>query len=127
MRKLLCALLALLPRTASAERGFITEFGAGYKNERSTSIVMMEDCHEVWVVRTKPDRPDLNYRPASCGGDNPIFVGWPIAYEWSIGDVYRLRTGWFHYSHWFDGSKGRETHMDALAITLTVKWREVGK
>lgn len=117
----LSALLLMLAVT-SAKADIITEFGGGVKLP-STSVLMLEECHEAQITVTRPDNPSLNYRTASCGGDNPVFVGWPIAYERDFG-VWSVRAGWFHLSHWFDGKADRELHMDCACVTATINWTE---
>jgi hypothetical protein len=113
-------LSSLLASPAFASGGFISEVGMGYKVDRTTSIVLLPEC-ETALVRA-PSALDIDYRVSSCGGDNPAFVGWPIAYEWDVGEYYSVRAGWFHMSHWFDGGSDRETHVDMLAITVTIHW-----
>lgn len=117
------ALLLVLAFGRPARADVITDIGVGYKLP-TTSVVMLEDCHEVEIVETRPARPDLDYRRASCGGDNPAFIGWPIAWERDFG-VWTLRAGWFHLSHWFDGKSRRELHMDAAAVSVTINWSEL--
>jgi len=125
MKYLLVLALFALPAHADV----ITEFGMGYKIPETTSLLMQAQCH---VVKTQPDEsPSMVTVPyndrigwfddISCGGDNPIFVGWPIAWEKDFG-VWRVRAGWFHFSHWFDGGNDRELHMDALTTTATFNW-----
>lgn len=105
-----------------ARADVITEFGAGVKIPASTSLVMQEKCHEVTVIETRPPDPSV-YRVASCGGDNPIFIGWPVAWQKDLG-VWTIRAGWFHLSHWFDGGEDRELHMDCGCFTATFNWTE---
>ena len=106
-----------------ANADWISEFGMGYKNPRTTSVVMREECHTVTLSELRPADPELDFRRASCGGDNPAFIGWPIAYEREFADgLYTLRAGWFHYSHWFDGGKGRELHFDAAVVSVRINW-----
>jgi hypothetical protein len=112
----------LKPRLRARNGEWVTEFGMGYKTP-NTSIVLLPEC-ETALVRT-PSEPSTDYLTRSCGGDFPAFIGWPIAYEWKVGDIYSVRAGWFHYSNWFDGGHDHETHMDLLAITLTVHWGEL--
>lgn len=118
---ILFGLLAVIcMRPARAD--IVTEFGAGYKLG-STSIVMRDYCHEVIIVETRPARSDV-HRGHSCGGDNPAFIGWPIAWERDFG-VWTLRAGWFHLSHWGDGGRDRELHLDAATVSAKVNWSEV--
>lgn len=129
MKKVI-ALLVILAATllvTNVRADVITEFGAGIKNPRTTSLVLQEKCHEVLVTATRPDDPSV-YRTASCGGDDPLFVGWPVAYEWtSPREVFRIRAGWFHLSHWFDGGPNREVHLDCACVSLTVNWSKRGR
>jgi hypothetical protein len=110
----------LKPRLRDRNGEFVTELGMGYKMPRTTSLVLVPEC-ETALVRA-PTIPEYDYLNSSCGGDNPAFIGWPVAYEWQVGDVYSVRAGWFHYSNWFDGGSDRETHMDLLAVTVTIHW-----
>lgn len=115
----MASLLLLLALPAHAD--IISEFGMGVKVS-TTSYVMRPECHTVYSY-PPGDRPEAGFL-RSCGGDNPTFVGWPLAYEWtSPSGRYRLRGGWFHYSNWFDGGRRRETHMDCLCGSLTIRWR----
>lgn len=124
MKKLMMVLAAasLLPVNA-LKADIITEFGAGIKIPASTSILMLEECHVAQPLEMRPSDPSLEYRVSSCGGDDPIFIGWPIAWEKDFG-VWSVRAGWFHFSHWFDGGRDRELHMDAGAVTATFNWTE---
>lgn len=117
------ATLLFLMSARPARAEIISELGMGYKLP-TTSVVMQEDCHAVTITETRPHRPDIFYRPASCGGDNPVFIGWPIAWQKDFG-LWTVRAGWFHLSHWFDGGSDRELHMDAAAVTFTVNWSEL--
>ena len=123
------AVVGLLGESAKAD--IVTEFGMGYKIEATTSQVLWPDCSQVYF---DPATSPVKRAPGwgSCGGDNPAFIGWPIAWEKALpNDVWRVRVGWFHFSHWFDGSdyiKGgdrRETHADMLAVTATLNWSEM--
>lgn len=122
MTKTLLAALLMLPLTAFAD--IVTEFGAGYKLPRSTSVLLLPECHLATIIQTQPSTPRLDFRNASCGGDNPAFIGWPVAWQSSFSDIWTVRTGWFHLSQWFDGGKDREIHMDAIAVTTTFNWSE---
>jgi hypothetical protein len=121
----LCLLL-LLPLTAAAD--IVTEIGAGLKIERSTSYLLLPSCEYAVVLAPGwPENPRGTTHSYSCGGDNPAFIGWPIAWQSDFSDVWTIRAGWFHYSNWFDGGRDHETHMDAIAVTTTFnwsKWRE---
>lgn len=114
-------LLALVfGRPAHAD--LITELGAGWKLPRSTSTLLLPECHLAVVIETRPQTDSIWYRKASCGGDNPAFIGWPIAWEREFRGPWRMRCGWFHYSNWFDGGHDRETHMDVAACAATFNW-----
>lgn len=128
MRSLIMSLVILGlgmlgPSPAGAD--IITEFGAGVKSPGTTSVLMRKECHLATIIETRPDTPGLDYRDASCGGDDPIFSGWPVAYQKDFG-VWTLRAGWYHFSHWFDGKSDRELHMDCACITATFNWSEHG-
>ena len=115
--------VGLLLLATCARADVVSEFGMGYKMPYTTSVVMLPQCHVV-VPLGVDGSPVLGRKSASCGGDNPAFVGWPIAWEKDFDGPLSIRAGWFHYSNWFDGGRGRETHMDLAAVTLTVNWSE---
>jgi hypothetical protein len=129
MRKILAAAAALAMAPAQAD--IVTEFGMGYKLP-STSAVMMPICEQVLLQGRQledPSSPNWGKTHASCGGNNPAFVGWPIAWESSWKGPWRVRAGYFHYSNWFDGGTNftnlgdrHETHMDLAAVTATFNW-----
>lgn len=125
MRKAFLALLILL-LLSPAKADVITEFGMGYKVPTTTSVVMLPSCHIVRLtgpIYNDPDSDHYGREYASCGGDDPIFVGWPIAYQSDFKDeIWMVRAGWYHFSHWFDGGQDRELHMDAVAVTTTFNW-----
>lgn len=109
-----------------ARADVISEIGMGVKMERTTSVVMLPVCHTAQITETKPATPSLDFRVSSCGGDNPAFIGWPIAWEREYANgAVRFRGGWFHYSNWFDGGRDRETHMDLAAVALTFNWTQM--
>lgn len=126
------AALALHMCTPAYADGWLTEFGGGYKLPDTTSVVLLPECHQATPFTIEGERV-RDRATASCGGDNPVFVGWPIAYEWDECFIPSMtcRLGWFHMSHWGDGrgkiaqllgGDGRETHMDCLCITFTKRW-----
>lgn len=121
MKLVIAVMLACLLPVNALKADVITEFGAGVKSPGTTSVLMRKECHLATIIETKPDTPSLDYRDASCGGDDPIFIGWPIAWEKDLG-VWTVRAGWFHFSHWFDGKSDRELHMDAAAVTAKFNW-----
>lgn len=118
-------LALLVARDAQAD--MISEFGAGMKNPRTTSVILLPECHHVVIDQTRPDTPHLNFRGASCGGDNPVFIGWPIAWERELEGqgIWTVRLGWFHMSHWNDGGAERETHFDCICASIKVNWGAV--
>lgn len=101
-----------------AKADIISEIGGGVKNPRTTSYVLREECNTVYTYPRIPFELESGFR-RSCGGDNPVFVGWPIAYQSPTGN---WRVGWFHMSHWFDGGSSRETHFDCVCASWTVNW-----
>jgi hypothetical protein len=116
----IAVLLLLLPMTAAAEGGFITEIGGGFKDLRSTSYLLRSECIKAVVIDpTWPANP-RGYQAYSCGGDNPVFVGWPIAYEWDLRRGNSVRLGYFHLSQWFDNAG--EVHLDCFCSSFTIRW-----
>lgn len=128
-----CALI--MGSCNGAKADVITEFGMGWRSP-NTSLVLQPYCSQVAVpdyLRNDPTGRHYGRLDASCGGDNPAFIGWPVAWESDWRGSFRYRVGWFHYSNWFDGGRylpggdRHETHMDLLAGTITFnwsKWRE---
>jgi hypothetical protein len=118
---LLCAALA-----APAHADIVSEFGMGVKMP-STSYLLVPSCDQAIVIQPEwPENPRGLSDPYSCGGDNPAFVGWPIAYEREfLNGALRFRGGWFHYSNWFDGGRSFETHADIAAASVTVNWSQI--
>ena len=121
------AILSLL-KAGAGYADIITEIGGGIKSPRTTSVLLQEDCHTVNNIEfIPPQGPGDRYYgrgTTSCGGDNPVFVGWPIAWEKDFG-VWTVRAGWFHLSHWFDGGQDRELHMDCACASATINWTEL--
>lgn len=126
---LLCLLL-LIGLVDRARADVITEFGMGYKMG-ATSYLLTPDCERAQVVAPEwPKNPRPPPQTFSCGGDNPAFIGWPIAWQHTFKDeVVTIRAGWFHYSNWFDGGANftrlgdrHETHMDLAAVSITWNW-----
>ena len=125
-------LLLALPVKAD----WVTEIGMGYKIPGQYSAILDPLCQQVLLTGehfTSPDSPNFGKVRSSCGGDNPVFIGWPIAWQSDgIGkhNATTWRIGWFHLSHWFDGGnifKGgdrHETSMDALAVSITMNWSQ---
>lgn len=106
-----------------AKADVITEFGFAYKLD--SSAVLDPLCHTVLLVGdivTNPSSPYYDRPDTSCGGDNPAFIGWPIAWESQWRKAFKYRLGWFHFSHWGDGGSDRETHMDLFAMSITYNW-----
>lgn len=121
--------------SSPAPADVITEFGFGYKLPDSTSFVLQERCHTAslienehgeWIYYRGPGANLPNGSGRSCGGDNPLFVGWPVAYEHEFEGPWTIRAGWFHMSHWFDGGSDRETHLDAAVVSFKFNWSKRG-
>jgi len=129
--------LVSLAASTDAKADIVTEFGGGYKF--NSSVVLAPECqvihiHEDQPIRANPSSPYWGRSNASCGGDNPAFIGWPIAWQSKPNGkhgAFTYRIGWFHYSNWFDGGElsswtstgdEHETHMNLLAGTITFNW-----
>jgi len=126
--KTLSILLAALLIACTANADIVTEFGMGYKLEASTSQILWPACKQV-IMPQDTTLPRGAGNTAGCGGDNPAFIGWPVAWEKEFErGIWTTRVGWFHYSNWFDGGnyfRGGdkwETHMDLVAVTATFNW-----
>jgi len=114
--------LFCIAQTAAAD--LISEVGGGYKLA-TTSLVLKPGCTDVIPRGPVVDDPKSEHYQrgtASCGGDNPVFIGWPIAWQSDRSGPFNYRVGWFHMSHWFDGGADREAHMDCLCATVTINW-----
>lgn len=106
---------------------WITELGVGYKVQQSEVMEPNLTVCEFWS--------DERFQSGSCGGDNPVFIGWPIAYEWTWRPSVVVRAGWFHFSSWFDGSNtpvevldfgdDNELTFDALAVSVRFNWAKM--
>jgi len=127
VRMKLFVLLASLLLTTQVKADVITELGGGWKIPYTTSYLMQEDCKQAQVINPpllSPEGRPWTPLVYSCGGDDPVFVGWPIAWEKNL-EKGRFRIGWFHMSHWFD-SVG-ELHMDCLCASWTKVWKRSKK
>lgn len=106
---------------------FVTTLGMAYKDFESTSLVAHSDCHKVKPVGEIVQNPASQFygrSDTSCGGDNPAFVGYPIAIEREFRDgAFELRIGWFHQSQWFDA--GAELHIDMVSVEATFNWSQM--
>lgn len=120
------AVLASKNARADDRGGLITEIGGGLALPAPyTSKLAAPSC---WAA--VPQRNMGTYAaPANgdsgelwaCGGHNPVFIGWPIAWEFPNG----VRLGVFHLSHWFDGPpfKGDgEIAYTCVCASWTVHW-----
>jgi len=129
---MIAAAALLVGSCNSASADVITEFGGGYKAR--VSAVLEPICKQVMLTgeqQHSPSSPNYGKGLASCGGDNPAFIGWPIAWQSKENGkfgAFTYRIGWFHYSNWFDGGNylpggdRHETSMDLLAGTITFNW-----
>lgn len=123
---LFCGLLAW----GSAHADLVTEIGGGIKFNESAVLdprcrqVVIYDARGGFAVDSDTGNPT---RSAPCGGDNPAFIGWPLAWDFPQG----LRFGWFHYSNLLDGrelshltSTGDrfETSLNCLCFTKAFHW-----
>lgn len=103
-----------------AQADIVSELGGGIKLPGS-SYVLQPKCRK--VIAFEPD----DGRDYPCGGDNPAFIGWPVAWERPDGN---LRVGWFHYSNWFDGGElsqlsggdKYETQFNCLCVSWKFNW-----
>jgi len=111
-------LMVILGLFSSAHAGTLfTEVGGGVK-VAGTSAIAMPECVTVWQAADE----------LSCGGDNPMAVGWLLAWEF---DNPNLRVGWLHISHWLDGRRGprflrrgdaSELAINCICVTYRHNW-----
>ena len=119
MKRLALFLCVLLSPVVHAGE-FVTVIGGGVKVNNFSSAILDPECTQVFM----PSRGNRGW--SSCGGSNPIFIGWPIAYDFNDR---RSRIGWFHFSSYFDGGElllgggdRHETHFNCLCFTHTIRW-----
>ena len=114
MKTIVLILSLLLCAPAFAQR-LITELGGGIKLPQGSSYLMMPDCKKAIVSQGENilRGPTGEY---SCGGNNPVFVGWVLAWEFPSG----VKLGYFHQSQWFD-RKG-EIKFNCLCASGTIDW-----
>ena len=110
---ILLSLLVALPANAGA---FFSEIGGGWKDFNTTSYILRSPCKKV-VVIVPQDNPRWGDE-WSCGGDQPVFIGYPIAFTFANE---RTTIGWFHMSNWMDNDG--ETHFDCVCVTHRFYWR----
>jgi hypothetical protein len=120
MRAILCLALLL---AGPVHADVISEFGGGLKF--ASSNIFDPGCRSVFVVDAAHSVmfDELGrQKTLPCGGRNPVFIGWPIAWQSPSGAV---RFGWFHLSHWRDGepfNRHPETALNCLCSTWTLNW-----
>lgn len=131
MRYLIASLALVFSYPAHAD--WVTEFGIGYKLETSSAI-LNPLCTSVDIpisnpMRASSDSPHWGRNTASCGGDNPIFIGYPIKWESKYRGPWAWSAGWLHFSSFADGGNvldfggdRHEVHMDALVISAKFNW-----
>lgn len=123
---IVAAALFFVTRCAHADLpkwDIVSSAGMAYKGipAFNSSYTIREDCKKVSVVvpQDNPRRSGLY----SCGGDEPAFVGYPIAFKrkW-LGGLIETKFGIFHQSQWFDG-KG-ETQWTGPSVEMEFNWSE---
>lgn len=131
MRYLITVLAAVFLCPAKAD--IVTEFGIGYKLETSSAL-LNPLCTSVTIpnanpLRSNPSSPHWGRNSASCGGDNPIFIGYPIKWESDYRGPWAWSVGWLHFSSIADGGNvldfggdRHEVHMDAVVISAKFNW-----
>lgn len=125
MRPTVLLMTALLLSTQS-KADIISEIGGGVTLPY-TSEVMSPQCQYVFVVQGKAGFQfdgQGRQKTLPCGGSDPVFVGWPIAWESANGNT---RVGWFHFSHWFSGvpfNRDSETSYNCLCASHKFHWRK---
>lgn len=115
------ALLLCSIKPAHAE--MISEFGGGLK--LAYSEVFDPGCRQVFIVDA--DRGTMfdglgRQKTVPCGGANPVFIGWPVAWDSPNGNT---RIGWFHISHWTSGAPfnhDNELTMNCICATHKFSW-----
>ena len=119
MKRLIFLLAFLCAEVQAGE--FVTVLGVGLKFNNFSSAILDPECKQV-DMRARGGRG-----PSSCGGNNPIFIGWPIAFDFN---GRRTRIGWFHFSSIGDGGgviswRGdrHETRFNCFCMTHTIRWK----
>jgi hypothetical protein len=102
-----------------------SELGGGYKFAQSE--VLESTCLHVFLVDAKDQQflfdEQGRQKTVKCGGAQPIFVGWPVAWESPNGNT---RIGWFHMSHWRSGApfnKDPEITFNCVCASHKFTWR----
>lgn len=114
----------VLIATHPAHADMIAEFGGGFKGP-SSSEVYAPGCRRVFIVDATPAvkfDPQGRQRTVNCGGSEPVFIGWPVAWESPNGNT---RVGWFHMSHWLSGppfNHDTELSFNCLCATHKFHW-----
>lgn len=135
MRVLIATLvvLFLMTKACPADAGellpkwdIVSRIGFAYKDLHNNSFLVQSACKKaaVFVPRDYPDNPRPFPQLYSCGGDNPAFVGYPIALkrEWRKG-AFSAVFGLFHQSQWFDNSG--EIQWTGPAAEFELNWSQM--
>jgi len=118
------AVLVGLFLSGTAHAGMFTELGGGIGIPKND--LFSPAC--VWAVpldiHGQPLKDQYNNpgRTVACGGRNPVFIGWPIAWESANGNT---RVGWFHKSNLFDGppfNHNSELPFDCICASHKFRW-----
>lgn len=117
-------ILALFLVVSQAKADMISEFGGGLKGQMSETLE--PSCEYALTFDNLGHyRVDEQGRikTVPCGGSQPIFIGWPVAWESANGD---LRIGWFHMSHWVSGppfNHDPEVSFNCICATYKFHWK----
>lgn len=119
VKYLLGVLLGLYCFAANAQGGLYTELGLGVRFNNYSSYLENPLCKKAVVVDplwpTNP-RGGLDNGSYSCGGDEPIFVGDVIGWQFPNGQTISL----CHKSQWFDNDG--ELHWTGVCTSYRIYW-----
>jgi hypothetical protein len=116
--RLILTLLACLITLPALSQGLYTELGVGIRFTNISSYLEDPDCKKAIVI-DPADSPREVYNSYSCGGDEPIFVGDIIGWEFKKGTTIAL----CHKSQWFD-NKG-ELHWTGICASQRLYWKNL--
>jgi hypothetical protein len=119
-KKFTLFLVFLFAAHSTEAQGLYTELGIGVRFTNYSSFLENPKCQKAVVINPLwPDNPRGGPNPGafSCGGDEPMFVGDLIGWEFPRGHSIALS----HKSQWFDGSG--ELYWTGITYNKRIYWR----
>lgn len=121
VKLLILALITSLLTLPCSAQGLYTELGLGVRLTNYSSYLENPLCKKAIVTEPLwPDNPRGGSNPGafSCGGDEPIFVGDILGWEFRNGQTVSL----CHKSQWFDGNG--ELYWTGVCTNYRIYWRK---